>query len=262
LVLNRIKPVTCTIEAIGSGAMLSHMVRYHREKGNLQMVKALRDRDMLATDFLIANKPKPWQTDGNDYGWSWERVEIENYLLDPLIVEAAAPTRLAGIVAYRDSLQDVATTLSNYAAARNAVARVREEMRTKLPALHFGDLCGRHRYRFPRGQCVDETRCRAFITEQATLMATRGQENAQLLHDLYDEVLPMFQPGNLAHNNYLTFFGGKDLLWGLEPHIGRFSTYGSVSEFIMAIAERIANEGTRDWSTLLPEWQELRRILM
>ncbi len=214
---------------------------------------------MLADNFTVTQQPLRWESRGGEhYGWIWERVEIENYLLDPAVVAYLHPRRLIDLVAYREALETVARDIAPYAAARNVLAHFRDALRQALPTLRYGALCGnRQRYTFPRCETLDVMHCHAFIEEQVSCVTSRSAEASMQVRERFEMTREVFLPSGTLYPHYLHFFAGKDLLWGLEPYIRQFSNYGSPQEFLDDLTKALPGREDTNFRMLIPEWQAL-----
>ena len=119
-VVSRIIDVAgCTVQAGGSHRQLASRIR---ELADLCTV-GLRDRDQHADSFTPTRCPPEWRDENMLLGWYWERVELENYLLDPEVVARTIAHDFANfdMAAYRQALADAAKSITDYAAARKAI---------------------------------------------------------------------------------------------------------------------------------------------
>lgn len=64
--------------------------REARAKGNsLDICCGILDGDFISDWEIPKNEPRRWESIDKKihFGWRWERKEIENYLIDPVVVE-------------------------------------------------------------------------------------------------------------------------------------------------------------------------------
>ncbi|GDZ92982.1 hypothetical protein PA905_08150 [Planktothrix agardhii CCAP 1459/11A] len=95
-VLTNILSGSCgSIKPAGSKYGLDRQILFIRQQNLLpsSVVVAVKDRDFDSDDSLPQNTPRNWSARVNNQtiqvGWSWERKEIENYLIDPEVVSRA-----------------------------------------------------------------------------------------------------------------------------------------------------------------------------
>ena len=258
LLLASILPDACLIEPVGGCDFLERIVMFHRAKASSATLMAIKDRDMLADDFTVTHQPQRWESRGGEhYGWIWERVEIENYLLDPAVVTALQPRRLTDITAYRAALDTVARDIAPYAAARNALARFRDALRHALPSLRDGAPCGKRQYMFPRGATLDVAHCHTFLETQVAGVTSRSADSCAQVITRFDAIRAVFLPTGAVFPHYLHFFAGKDLLWGLEPYLRQFSNYGNPQELLDDVAKALPGREDANFRNLVPEWPAL-----
>ena len=119
----------CQVRGVGGKYEFSQRIRFARE--NKLEVFGIRDRDFNFEDTTyITSSPRKWQGKDNDktilLGWYWERTEIENYLIDPHVVEKALSSKVTlSIQDYQSALAASAESLTYYTAARLALSRSR-----------------------------------------------------------------------------------------------------------------------------------------
>ncbi len=160
----------------GSKNSLKPQARYERDNNHV-MAGYLRDRDF---DYEPSNDLESPVVDANAadksvLGWRWVRHEIENYLIDPAIVEAST-----GIPALRWSghLTECAIRIRWYQIARWVVGEVRRsippnhKLETRPPKL--GEL------RLP--DCIDQRTTRDWCEESIRAFAARVASNMSEEH--------------------------------------------------------------------------------
>lgn len=241
----------CLIEPIGSKYGFGEKVRFARSIRTSSVIAGLRDRDFDQDDSIPTNDPIRWNVDNNTcwLGWYWERLEIENYLLDPEVVRRALGAKAPAMDAYQSALQQVAESIVEYTAARIALSmsRIRLNWTNK-----WGRRRGRDRYVFPDDR--SEADCRSGIQDIVRQLSEMMKEGDVL--NRFDELLPFCRPEGRRFQYFLTFFSGKDLLCGMEQPLIRFG-FQSPFSFRESILKGIENSPEDVW-TWLPEWQRLR----
>ncbi len=75
------------IKPIGSKHGAGRRVIGARDIKSGSNVFGLKDRDFDDDDSAPVNEPREWKLANEKIGWSWERKEIENYLIDPKVVK-------------------------------------------------------------------------------------------------------------------------------------------------------------------------------
>jgi hypothetical protein len=92
-VISQIVPQGCLVKAIG-GKTYGFAEKVLSDRIINPRLAGLGDRDFLffkdnqlCVDFIPDETPFDWFDNGQWVGWLWERKEIENYLLDPIIIE-------------------------------------------------------------------------------------------------------------------------------------------------------------------------------
>ncbi len=222
------------------------MVRSVRRTGG-QSIFALRDRDFDQDSAVPMGQLRPWviQDRGEtiDLGWTWERREIENYLLDPQVVERTIPPNRLNMTAYRQELENAASRLEFYTAARIAISisRRSERLKNKFSPFNTADIC--------------RQKIREIL---ADYQAGAPQEKVVLEH--FDAFLPECRPGGVRRTYYLIFFSGKDLLAQMNPFLTR-NGWENQATFIDEIFNGLANTIESPWEWL-PEWVNLRQQIL
>jgi hypothetical protein len=244
----------CTVEPVGSKYGLGQAIRLARAIRTGSVIAGLRDRDFDENDALPAHTPQPWRVENDTIwlGWYWERKEIENYLIDPLVVTHALGTKAPDIAAYTAALQTAAMSVADYTAARTALTCCRVRF---VPLDNsWGTERGRDKHKFPDDR--QEADCRQSIGE-----VVRQYQQDQIVQEAdvlnnFDALLPACRPGGQRFQGFLTFFAGKDLLWAMQTDLERFNL-GTPRAFRERILVGIENSPEDVW-TWLAEWQQLR----
>src|SRR5262245_8301120 len=112
----------CVIEPLGSKYGFGEKIRFSRDIRTQAVVAGIRDLD--DDDTLPTDAPRPWRiNDGTVWlGWYWERATIENYLIDPIVVDRALGSKAPLLDDYRTALQEAAASIADYTAARTALS--------------------------------------------------------------------------------------------------------------------------------------------
>jgi hypothetical protein len=257
-VLTNILSGSCgSIKPAGSKYGLDRQILFIRQQNLLpsSVVVAVKDRDFDSDDSLPQNTPRNWSARVNNQtiqvGWSWERKEIENYLIDPEVVSRALGSKAPPIDDYREALEESARTIADYTAARIALSLSRQRL---LPLQNcWGNTGGQH----PFPDALSELDCRTGIQN----IVNNYEQNQivrveDVLHS-FEQLLSTCHPGRHRFQHFLTFFSGKDLLCGMRAALIDF-TLGEPFIFRERVVKGIENS-TEDVWTWLPEWEELRQ---
>ncbi|MEQ9001376.1 MAG: hypothetical protein RID53_33360 [Coleofasciculus sp. B1-GNL1-01] len=189
-------------------------------------------------------------------GWSWARKEIENYLIDPAVVQRSLGKKAPSRDEYQNALDEAAETISAYSAARTALA-----------CEGFKNFWGeevRKGYCFPKQ--IGKNVCLTKIGE-----IVRGYKGERLISEgdvqtKFKTLLPQFRPNGARFNDYLYCFAGKDLLYAMRAKLREWRFEPAVSSdlspedvFVEKIVSRIERlDNVWEW---LPEWTILRQLI-
>lgn len=247
----------CLVRPSGGKYGFGERVKIRRELLGDSTCAGLRDRDFDGDASAPIQTPREWYVDGGRLwlGWSWERREIENYLLDPVVVETALESQL-DMTLYRERLHDAALSITAYTAARYALSLSRVRF-SPLPN-GWGREWGREAHKFPDDRDVDQ--CRSAIVRVVEDYECCQRISATEVLGSFESILPTCEPGGARFAHFLTFFAGKDLLYALEPALQNDFGFQSA----LAFRERILKGMRRAaevW-TWLPEWEALRNVIL
>ncbi|MBF0609834.1 MAG: hypothetical protein G8345_00525 [Magnetococcales bacterium] len=257
VLLGKLLAGKCEIKAMGGKYGMGDRVMARQEVLGEGSVAGLLDRDFINPWQPPQYIPKPWTISGGHHrlGWYWERKEIENYLLDPLLIEKL----FNGIIdmdEYIKILNHARDTIANYQAARIALSANRLRF-SPLPS-SFGSKRGSDKHLFP--DALDINSCQAGIEQ--TIQAYDGSQTISLEQVLktFTEVLPECQPGGGRYDNFLCGFAGKDLLWAMDGWIKSKGWQGA-----FALREKIVKsirQSSDDISQWLPELAALKQMIL
>lgn len=258
-VLLNILSGVCTVRPAGSKYGLDRQIIFIKQENLLpsSIVAALKDRDFDSDESLPLNSPRSWlarvHSQNIQVGWSWERKEIENYLIDPEVVSRALGPKAPPIEDYRAALEESAKNIADYAAARIALSLSRQPL---LPLNNcWGNIGGQH----PFPDRLAESDCRIGITD-----IVRQYEQAQIIREddvlnSFDQLLPVCRVGGNRFQSFLTFFSGKDLLCGMRAALIGWGL-GEPFVFRERIVKGIENS-TENVSSWIPEWNQLKQVV-
>lgn len=218
----------------------------------------VRDRDF---DFLppadLGQPTIDTTVAGAILGWRWCRHEIENYLIDPGIINATFGWDRA---TFEAQLIDSARSIKHYQASRWTVGQARQVL---PPAREFPNKpteCADHDFRLPADLTQAGTanwvqaQAATFLANVQAALAPAALSAELTVHS--DRLTDAFL-GDVT--NVLVWCSGKDLLTGLIPWLQ--ATHG--------LHPSQLRTRVRDWIklnpdatlVLLPEWDTFRNLL-
>jgi hypothetical protein len=249
--LQQLFPGICLIKPIGGKYGFEDKIISDRALN--PKLAGLRDRDFDFRDISIANKPIEWFYQKVQIGWSWERKEIENYLIDPEVVRLALRLKAPRMDEYKSALQRYAETISAYTAARTALScyRFQNSWGDRVDKMHS----------FPQRSKLGKDQCRDKIRE--IVRKDKGDRivEEQNVVDKFDNLLRLYRPGGSRFQDFLTFFAGKDLLYVMKNDLQElgFNPKDPINELLERVFQRI--ELSEEVWTWMPEWQKLRESI-
>jgi hypothetical protein len=209
-------------------------------------------------DSPTEGKPGDWFTRPNNQpiriGWHWERVEVENYLIDPVVVTNTLKLSTDTAAAYQEAFAVAAESLADYTAARYALSRSRARW-TRLEN-RWGESAGLKNHNFPTQH--DHLSCRAGILDCLT-QYLQHLPSESAVFERYEQARIDYAPAGLRGKQPEVYYAGKDLLCALGPALSKlnFGNPGKFRELMLSNIES-SHEPVWEW---LPEWRELRRYL-
>lgn len=251
-VLSKVLAGLCEVRPLGGKYGMGDRVLSRRETLGQTAVFGLLDGDYSKWQAPQDN-PVPWliQNDTVHLGWRWQRKEIENYLIDPVLVK-----RALGVMPddYEAALSAAAERIATYQAARIALTLNRPRF-TPLPN-SFGKAHGRHRHPMPenftRENCLSEVQQ---LVKDWNTGRTINEEGIEAAFTTAEEEC---SPEGVRRRNFLVSFAGKDLLCSMNDHL-KEKGFNSSAVFIERVLTKL-EESTEVWEWL-PEWKTLRKIV-
>jgi len=254
-VLNRILAGRGEIKPLGGKYGMRERVKARREAMPQSTVYGLLDGDFPRVWAPPVGRPKPWDADGTQLGWRWERKEIENYLLDPQVVRRALGAVAPDGGRYQAALERARDQICTYQAARLALTIHRP--RFQPLANEFGRERGRLRHIMPDDFSV--AACEAGI-QQAVSDHNAGQTVAlQTVATEFRSRCPECAVGGQRFSTYLVAFAGKDLLHAMSEDL-RAMGFASPAVFIEKVLQGLENTPD-DVASWLAEWTALRQAV-
>lgn len=112
--------ITIDIQPVGSQHILKDRIIGARDAQPNWSIAGIKDRDFDDDNSPPTNNPRNWKdkNTGKNLGWTWERKEIENYLIDPKVVKPALGSKAPPPDEYEQGLKASAEKMSYYTAAR------------------------------------------------------------------------------------------------------------------------------------------------
>jgi len=215
----------------------------------------LRDRDFDYEPPEDTSQPQPFIVNGKTIGWHWCRHEIENYLLDPKIVQAAFSN--IDWDNYQNQLQAAAYNIRFYEAARWSIGVARRslpphyELETRPSDLHEIAI---------PVDCSDQS-AYIWLRDTSNIFYSRVSDSLRkdVIATSYQVFKDKFNDDFCQDtNNILLWFSGKDLLaamstWCIE------NSFQSPGEFRAKLG-KWCRDNPEEVVNLLPEWQALRQF--
>ncbi|WP_026736184.1 hypothetical protein [Fischerella sp. PCC 9605] len=264
-VLSVIIPPGCVVRPVGSKQGLAQRILGAKDVRTGSTIAGLRDRDFDDDQSPPQAAPRNWHiTEGGKQvplGWYWERKEIENYLIDSKVVGRALGEEAPPLEEYRQALKASAQKIAVYTAARITLSLYLQN-RPSPPNNFWGEERDKKQgYRFPKDRGLTEANCKSELNNIIKQYEQRLALPKRNPLDEFERLLPTCCPGGsrFQNQNYITFFAGKDLLYGMREQLCGFGFESPV-----VFRERILKgieESAEDVWTWLPEWQRLRELI-
>lgn len=225
-----------------------------------QNIAGIRDRDFDFLDDSTLDTTHKWseirRKQSNRLGWYWERREIENYLIDPVVVEHALRDKMPDMIQYRAELARLADQYADYVAARIALSVFRTKLRKNVLTLET---------QWTSGGGFSEADCRDNIRRIVGVYAKSGQDSISESDVIaeFDRWLPRCRSGGDYHQNYLVYFPGKDFRKEIDRRLNDFGLGQIKNSFEANVLNGIENSNDPhnpvwEW---LPEWKALREAV-
>ncbi len=255
-VLNKLLAGRLEVRPMGGKYGMGANILARREHRGSHTVFGLLDGDFLRSWEPPHDRPREWRaSDETMLGWHWERKEIENYLVDPTVVQKSLRLDAELSARYVAALQAARDAIAVYQAARTSLATCRKRFRPL--ASSFGRERTREKHVFP--DALDDRACREGIRSAvAEHRESQFVESDEVLNR-FEALLPEFSPGGIRHRDYLHAYAGKDLLCSMDPALRLFG-FASAVTFREKVLIGIT-QTTEDVGGWLAEWAQLREIV-
>lgn len=252
-VLGKLLAGRCEVRPFGGKYGMGNVIKGGREAIGREVIFGILDGDFPKKWDRPTGAPRRWiASDDIALGWRWERTEIENYLIDPVVVDKALGKAAPQPANYTGALESARDRLMFYQAARAALSDRRR--RFSPLSCSFGRERGREDHPLPDD--MTEAACRVGIN-QCVLHYNAGQSvTVQEVNGAFDALIPEFTAGGVRYDHFLAAFAGKDILWAMEAEIRSFGFAG-----VLAFREKILigiQNSTDDIGDWLPEWKALQ----
>lgn len=244
----------CEVRPSGGKYGMGNKILSRRELLGGSVVYGLLDGD-FRNWVVPTGTPQKWEGESGTihFGWRWERKEIENYLIDPLVVENALGYALPD---YSGMLDRAAAKLVPYQAARITLSLKRPRF-VQLPNA-FGKANGRDKHLIP--EQIDPQNCLSEAQSLAREWSAGRNISDEEIESLYTDVLAECSPPDGDRfKHFLSGFAGKDLLWSMNDEL-QAQGFASPLVFLEKILVGIS-KSSDDIALWLPEWQALRQAV-
>lgn len=253
-IISQITPRNCVVKSIGSKDRLAESVIADRRVN--PALAGLVDRDFDCVESAITQQPIKLFENSTYVGWSWERKEIENYLLDPIIVKKTCISKYGFTLdEYQRALQQAAERLKFYTAARTALSCTgfKNCWGTSMTNVFSAN------YSFPGN--LDRQACLTKIEEIVNQRKGDRIITAANVIQKFEGLVSQFGTSGSRQPHPLVYHSGKDLLLAMKPSLDTW--VGNPQKSIQAFTERIVKqiERAEDIWTWLPEWEILHTLL-
>jgi hypothetical protein len=267
-ILKKLLKLTYQVVAGGSTRGLRKRIDLARQIYGTESVYVIRDRDFPEKWTGASQKVLDWITPDHlgvmkQWGWIWARREIENYLIDPIIVQKSLDVlmqqKISDVSAfnleeYISAVNSARDSIMIYQAARIALTQAGKPCYLRT---NFGKARGKYNYHFPQKR--DMLSCEQEIKN---LFQNRNQqiftikETLENFHRIFEEECSFGKP---RYNDYLYAFSGKDILWAMEEWFSKTGFQNNIAfqETILTGIEN-SHENIATWCN---EWQNLFDVL-
>ncbi len=256
-VLAKLLGGACTVKPMDGKYGMGNRILDRRKLLAAIGVFGLLDGDFLKDWQDPQGVPQVWAMDSDQIhlGWRWERKEIENYLLDPVVVAGALGAQAPDRVKYGRALDSARDAIAIYQAARIALSVSRIRFRV-LPS-SFGPAKGKDNHCFP--DQLDEESCRKGIIQIVSSHQTGQSVQEGDVLNAFQTYLPECQPGGSRYQHYLSGFSGKDLFFAMDEWFkdNGFAHANLFREKVLVGIESTTDD-VADW---VPEWGALRQTI-
>jgi hypothetical protein len=255
-VLAKLVAGRCAVLPDGGKYGMGDRIKARRDAMRRETVFGLLDGDFVASFPLPTDQPRRWEgSDGVHLGWRWERKEIENYLIDPMVVRRALGVDAPSDADYAKAMEQARDAIAVYQAARIALATCRRRL-SPLPD-RFGPARGRAHHPFP--DALDKASCLDGIRQVLETYHRNVSVADADVYDTFTSCLTECQPDGVRFRCFLTAFSGKDMLCAMDPSL-RTLGFAGAAVFLERISVNIERTA-EDVGNWLPEWRSLQEAI-
>jgi hypothetical protein len=254
-VLNPILQGTPVLQRGGSKNSLKPRARAERHD-NKVAAGYLRDRDFDFDPPMDLSKPTLDCEDGGiSVGWRWCRHEIENYLIEPAIVNEAMAWPIPDV---EQAIRQAAMKIRSYEAARWTVGIVRRslpphyDLKTRPDDLNEIDL--------PLALAPAAVNTWVSKTIETHRNRIAAETNPSHVKESLEAFALRFDNAFVTDvSNVLLWFSGKDILAGMAEWLST-KAFPNPGAFRAALRDWVISNPERALE-LLPEWNRLTEVL-
>lgn len=189
--------------------------------------------------------PRVWKLQDAMLGWMWQRKEVENYFIDPDVLQRALRWDAAKRTAYVTQLERLLDALGHATAARIALT-----------------ACAPRKLRLDTAVPLDATedKLREHLRERARVYNDGAGLDVAKLIEAFERHAPECLPGGRFRARALEVFAGKDVFARLQNTSGFAAELKNKPRLEETILDALLrDEAPHEW---LPEWTALRAAVM
>lgn len=254
---NVLSDIRTNIKPVGVKYCLERRISGARDTESGIQVAGIRDRDFDNDNSSPAGKPRAWEFESKRIGWTWERKEIENYMIDPEVVKRTLKFEDSQAGDYQKALNESAKRIADYTAARTTLSL--SEIRSPSIINCWGEK-REDNYHFPKDKGLKLEDCRSKLGSIISrYQKIPGPEETDKMWECFDRLRKECNPGGCRFKYFMTFFAGKDLLYGMRDKLKKFG-FDTPRKFCEKILRGMENSSEDVWKWL-PEWSELHEIV-
>lgn len=262
ILLEKILNDSCRVVAVGSRFGMKHRIEVLRMVCD-EPAFAVLDRDFSETWLPCRGESIPWIVNNNStesvLGWFWERKEIENYLLEPIVIQKTLGMATFDWSEYEAALESARDAVAVYQAARIALSLLGRTGQYYVPSSFGPEHGSGERYRFPLPDELGEEHCRQWLQQVDEEYKNAHLVRFRQLQHLFEQYKTQCSSGGVRYHDYLSAFSGKDLAWRLSSWF-KDKGFQGTKHFFTCMQENLRklSSGSLDW---LSEWVKLKDMV-
>jgi len=180
---------------------------------------AILDRDFPQNWESSKNNPVVWRglknIDETLLGWFWERKELENYLLDPIVIRSILGNSDFDENGYGTALKAAREAIGFHQATRIALSVLGRSGQYYVLSTFGTERGSGEHYRFPDNDSLKESACSEWLQKINAEYQQSHSKRFELLSELFQRYKLECLPGGERHRDFLNAFSGKDTSAGL-----------------------------------------------